>query len=250
MLLPRAKGLLRYAQVFSDFQSIQSFRRLMNDPRHGAAGGPVPLRLRALHGNTIWCRPRTSDVNVIYDTFFEEYHLPPPGVEQPSTILDLGSNIGTTIAHYAALFPDARILGVEIDEGNVETCRRNIAAYADRAAVLWGAAWSDDGMIGYGGDSEWGFRVVEKSTKVVRAYSMDSLIGKLGGRVDFVKMDIEGAEADIFRKSVSWVERVRSLKVEIHEPYSVEQCLEDLAQADIRCEVDTKHHSSVIGLAA
>jgi FkbM family methyltransferase len=35
-------------------------------------------------------------------------------------------------------------------------------------------------------------------------------------RVDFVKMDIEGAEFDIFRDSVRWLDRVDNLAMEVH----------------------------------
>jgi hypothetical protein len=36
--------------------------------------------------------------------------------------------------------------------------------------------------------------------------------------VDFLKMDIEGAEFAIFRDSVKWLERVDNLAMEVHNP--------------------------------
>ena len=81
----------------------------------------------------MWLRPGTSDADVAADTLMRD--LDEVDV-LPRTILDLGSNIGLTIALYAAKFPAARILGVELDSSNLEIAHMN----TDRE-ILWGAAW-------------------------------------------------------------------------------------------------------------
>ena len=99
----------------------------------------VPLRVKALHGQTIYCRSGLADLGVVYDTFEGRYHLPPAGIGAVRTILDLGANIGLTMAHFAVLYPQARILGVELDAGNFALCRKNIEAFGDRCRVLHAA---------------------------------------------------------------------------------------------------------------
>ena len=157
------------------------------------------VRLRLRGGSVVRCRPGTTDAQVFYDTFVAQYHLPPLGFH-PSSILDLGSNIGTTIIHYAGLYPRARILGVELDEGNFLLAQRNIASLGDRCTVLHGAAWWEDGEVTYGGDQEWGRRVQANGIRKAQAYSIPKLLDQLGPTVDFVKMDIEGAEAEILAR--------------------------------------------------
>jgi len=50
------------------------------------------------------------------------------------------------------------------------------------------------------------------------------------GPVDFIKMDIEGAEREVLSKNTGWASAVRSIQVEVHDPYTVEQCERDLRE--------------------
>ena len=216
----------------------------------------VPLRMKALHGGTIWCRSGLSDLGVVYDTFEGRYHLPPEDSRSVRTILDLGSNIGLTIAHYAALFPEAEILGVELDSGNYELCRKNIAPYGKRCQVLNAAVWHTASEVSYGGARESGYAVITGEGQAVKntvsALTVDSLIDKLGaGEVDFVKMDIEGAEKEVLGNAASWIGRVRSIKVEVHPEkastlYTLGMCIEDLERHGMVCTLDARHHACIV----
>jgi FkbM family methyltransferase len=240
--------------TFSDFESIQNYRALW------LASGPntkceqlsaLPLRLRLLKSRTIHCRPSTSDVNVLDDVFRGRYHLPPPNIGSPRRILDLGSNIGLTIVHYAALYPESTILGVELDESNFALCRANIHYFESRCSVILGAVWHENGNeISYGGDRHWGFRVAAADGDAigkVKSISIDALLDHMQWEsVDFVKMDIEGAEREVFSRAGSWVERVRCLKVETHEPYSLHSCVYDLVRLGFETEPDRTHPRALI----
>ncbi|MGH9438813.1 MAG: FkbM family methyltransferase [Terriglobia bacterium] len=227
---------------------MQKYRALQRNCETRAGTGKVEFRVRPLNGNRAYCRQDTTDLKVLADVFFGEYHLPPPDLPEPRRILDLGSNIGLTMAHFACLYPRAQILGIELDRGNLEICRLNISPYADRCEVIWGAAWSHGGQVSYGGKTEWGFRVGETSqaNQSVDAYTLDRLIDRLGTPVDFVKMDIEGAESSVLAHPDSWIQAVRCLKIEIHQPYTVAACVHDLQQAGLSCEIDSRHSACVI----
>jgi FkbM family methyltransferase len=166
------------------------------------------------------------------------------------TILDLRSNIGLTIVHYANLYPEARILGIEMDLNNGNVCRSNIAPYARRCEVLLGAAWKEDGEISYEGDMEWGFSITSESdrdTRRARAFSIPSLIDQLGvRRVDFVKMDVESAEREVLADAGRWSGRVRCMKVEVHpHPTLWPHACTTSSAAGMRCEV-RDHPGSVL----
>lgn len=217
-----------------------------NDAR---SDGLRSLKLRVLGGARIYCRPGTTDINVFDDTFVGQFHLPPGDLRPVRSILDLGSNIGLTMAHYAELYRDARILGIELDGGNAALCEKNIERYGSRCRVICGAAWIEDGEVGYMGNSEWGFYATTESRaeRRVKAYSVGSLIQQLGVLpVDFVKMDVEGAEKLLLAQGDSWISHVRCLKVEIHEPYTVGACLKDLQALGLECTVDPRHPACVM----
>jgi FkbM family methyltransferase len=249
------------ARLVSDAASFRRLRRLENYTTAWGEGELVELRLRGLDGTPVWVRPETSDRWVLHDVFLHRYHLPPPEItpDQARAILDLGSHIGLTIAHLAHRYPQARVVGVETDPESAALCRRNIAAFGSRCEIVEGAVWTSDGeAISYRRQrGELGSRVVQADgatdaePAVARSVSINTLVGQLGPRaIDYVKMDIEGAEERVLRERTEWAERVRSIKVEVHPPYSVEDCRRDLARLGFRASADSRHWASATGIRA
>jgi FkbM family methyltransferase len=237
--------------MFSDCTSLLNYIRLRTS---GNTSGklrraPLTLRLRCLGDQLVYCRPATTDLNVVNDTFFCGHHLPPRDLHI-RTILDLGSNIGLTIAHYAHLYPEARILGVELDSDNAQVGQKNIAPFGQRCELVVGAVWIGDGQVTYGGQAEWGFHVTgeaPRGSNGVPAFGVGSLIRRMGvPRVDFVKMDIEGAEKNVLASARSWIDQVTCLKIEVHSPYTVADCLRDLQLVGMQGQVMENHHGCVL----
>ncbi len=224
---------------------------------------PVNLRIRQLGNRTFTIRPTKADSGVVFDTFIHKFHVPARTdvPQNASVIIDLGSNIGSTIAHFACTYPKAKILGVEMDSENAQLCRTNIAHWPDRCSLIEGAVWFEDGEVQYersGYDTQSftvasgvGSRPAGDSDYItVPAWSIDTLLHAYfpDTAIDYVKMDIEGAESKVLCRNVEWLSRVRCIKVECHEDYSVEQCLQDLRNAVLRAKVDPSHWASVIGV--
>ena len=216
-------------------------------------GVPVDVAIPALGGHVVRVRPATSDVRVIDETFWRRYHLPPPELGVPEVIVDLGSNIGLTMSHFAYLFPDARVAGIELDARNAAICRRNIATWSDRCTVLQAAIWSADGRIAYSREPNeaWAYRVGvedEGESVMVEAKTLDNVLESVLPKetIDFLKVDIEGAEQQLLETGGEWVERVRVMKVETHEPYSQEACLHDLGRIGFSARPDDARPGAVI----
>jgi FkbM family methyltransferase len=221
----------------------------------------VPVRMRCLGGRAAFLRPGTSDVLVAHLTFVCRFHLPPSELPAQSiaSILDLGANIGLTAAHMAQLYPQAKVLAVELDGENASLARINTRASAQRCAVLHGAAWFEAGDVDYVRSAGQEYALTARGRTVgtegrvtVPAYTVgaliDCLLGEATGMVDYVKMDIEGAEADVLTRNTAWAERVRSIKVEVHAPYTAEQCLTDLEAIGFASHLYSDEWDAVVGL--
>lgn len=224
---------------------VLAFRR-----SRASFSGPRAVGLRPLGRKPITLRPRTSDGRVVLDVFVGMFHLPPPDVMRPEVIYDLGTNIGLTVAHYASLFPGARVTGVEPDGPTAEMARRNTAAWGERCRIVTGAVWSSDGPLTFSVDpgEEFGAHVVdsvESSGLTVAGYSLDTLLAD-ESVVDYMKVDIEGAEHEIFSRNTDWASKVRCLNVEIHPPHTVASITADLEQIGFTVDVNRKHWASVI----
>jgi len=242
------------ARVTSDRRSLRTFARLARAPADEpstAVPALARLRLRPLGGREVLVRPGTSDIGTVWGTFARQYHLPPAELGAPSTIWDLGANIGLTMAHFAHLYPRARVLGVELDEDNVALARLNVAAWGDRCQVIHAAVWASDGEVRYrgwaGGTSNYQVTGAEEGTRV-RAVSLAGLVREHGGPVDYLKIDVEGAERELLRDGSGWAEEVRCLKVELHGDYGVEECRADLRRLGFEARRDPDHWACLVGL--
>jgi FkbM family methyltransferase len=224
-ILQRALELPAIARVAADPKSAAELR----NPTFGH------VRVRQLGGEALTIRPGTSDATVVRTTFTGKQHLPP--VTHPALILDLGANIGSTMAHMAHMFPDAIIAGVELDPDNFALCEKNVAPWADRVRLIEAAVWVTDGSVHFQRDSgrENGSHIADQGP-AVRSVSMSSLVAEFGPP-DYVKMDIEGAERDILRAEAEWAAHVRSIKVELHGRYTPAECIADLTRLGFRARV-------------
>ncbi|MGI9081407.1 MAG: FkbM family methyltransferase [Thermoleophilaceae bacterium] len=241
-------------------RSFLVYLRLSRIRRHEGSGGRVVrVRLRPLGGREVLLRPSTSDVDTVWGTFAGRYHLPPPEMRDPRLIWDLGANIGLTMADMANRFPAARILGVELDRENAELARVNLAPWSERCEVVQGGVWPQDGELRYrhfpGGTS--GHQVADvpegfedPGVRTAPAISPGTLLARAGpdAVVDYAKVDVEGAERELLRTGTEWAARVRTITVEVHEPYTVAECERDLDALGFTTRADPRHRACVVGV--
>lgn len=228
----------------------RSFVRYMRLKRLSPA--PVPVRVRALENREALIRPLTSDAAALRDAFAGLYHLPPSSLPPNATILDLGANIGLTAAHYAVLAPTAHVVAVEMDPGNAALARKNVEPWRDRIEVITAAVWWESGTISYSAPPghEYGFHIADSgdaNTRTCSAITVGELVGTYG-RIDFLKMDIEGAEREVLVSAGDWADKVDAIKVETHGHYTADRCARDLEALGFRTTIDDRHWSAVTGV--
>ena len=151
---------------------------------------------------------------------------------QPKTIVDAGANIGLASIYFANKYPDAQIIAIEPEKSNFEMLKKNIAPYPNIIG-LQAALWHKNEEINLldPGLGKWGFMTAMKSTSeisssgtchAVMALTIDKLMMDYSlERIDILKIDIEGAEREVFSNTLAWIEKVDSLIVELHERMKV-----------------------------
>ena len=104
------------------------------------------------------------------------------------------------------------------DSANFEVCRLNLEPYGNRQTLIRGAIWKSEGRLAMqAGNQEWVHRVVDDQSGNVVALTMPSLIARCNGKVDLLKLDIEGSELDVFGEDAQeWLPGIRNIAIELH----------------------------------
>jgi FkbM family methyltransferase len=248
------RRILKYVRVWAQIDGVRSAANyaiaILWWRGSSRSASVVPVGLRSAPDHPLLCRIGSTDPEVLADAFGGLYHRPPADLDEVSRIIDLGSNIGATIVQLATVFPDSQFVGVELDRGNYEMCVANTKHLGNRCTILWAAAWTHDGEVRYGGRQEWEYQVSASGEKRAPALAMATILNRAGGAADYLKMDIEGAERDILRNASEWAPLVRCIRVEVHIPYTTDECIRDLEAAGFRCRMDVDQTEDVIGMNA
>lgn len=140
------------------------------------------------------------------------------GLEKGDVVLDCGANVGVFTRH-ALERGASKVIAIEIAPENLEVLRRNFAAeIADGRVVVYPkGVWDKDEMLtlnvdptNSAGDSVVIQQPNAQASIQVPLTTIDKLVAELGlDRVDFIKMDIEGAEQPALRGARETIRRYK-----------------------------------------
>jgi FkbM family methyltransferase len=205
-------------------------------------------------------RPNTADVGICREVIdCDIYGIRSLHLRKNAWIVDLGAHIGAFSALATELFPEARVIAVEMDSSNTALLRKNIpacihvieaAVVGDRiptgAATLLGSANTAGHFLTF--DNAAGSETFIKGIPVRSigaTVRLDDLITEYAiDTVDLLKMDIEGAEYDVLTSLRSDAfSRIDRIVMELHPwamPHDGEQLILDSLTAQFNVCVGAK----------
>ena len=172
-------------------------------------------------------RPRTTDLTTFEQIFVSRnYNLKFPFI--PSVIIDCGANTGLASIFFASKFPQAKIISIEPESSNFAALQKNTKAYP-QISPLKKAIWNNDGnlFIEDVGKGEYAYTVRESTDKgnhnrkivgEIECITLNTILKQFSlSQIDLLKIDIEGAEREIFKDKLEWLDVTRSIVIEIHD---------------------------------
>ncbi|GIX44449.1 MAG: FkbM family methyltransferase [Candidatus Hydrogenedentota bacterium] len=183
--------------------------------------GLVHLRLR-LRGAV---RPvelilRSTDVGDIASLFENVVESDVRSLFQsaPRFVVDAGAHIGVFSLIVSAYFPEARILAIEPNRANIEILERNFSANQVHGDIQPVALWNENTPVGFsGGQSNAGRIQPDEREEQVQARTLSSILGDSISEVDFLKLDIEGAELAVLPDVLPQLPQTACIYVELHD---------------------------------
>lgn len=205
----------------------------------------------------LYFRSQGSDFPTMISSFLDGFHRPALKLPPNPVIFDLGMNVGYTVVDFKHHYPKSRIIGVEMDKGNINIARKNIEGMED-VEIYHAAIYHKNDTICYdASDEPDAFRAQSNSPENaslvhVEAMTVDQLIARVGvDYVDYLKMDIEGAEQEVFSNSdLEWLNKIGQVNIEIHESVDKDMIVAALTKHGIEVQNHAKHWSSIIGWRA
>lgn len=141
---------------------------------------------------------------------------PSDTVRPGDTVIDCGAHVGTFAAD--ALARGAKqVIAIEPDQTNIECLRRNFRKEiaTGQLVLVPKAAWSEETLLKFtisDANSGMGSAVIKTGTREIEvpATTIDAIIRDYGiERVDYLKMDIEGAERHALQGGLETLKRFR-----------------------------------------
>ena len=152
-------------------------------------------------------------------------------------IIDCGSNIGLSVLYFKQLYPNSEIICFEPDKAIFNLLIDNLNTFQIQGIRCENAAvWNSNGFINFNSDGHVGGKIDEtqngKLTKSIRL--RDFLVST----VDFLKIDIEGAEYELLIDCKDVLHCVENIFIEYHsqpdEPQKLDEILGILRTAGFR----------------
>lgn len=192
---------------------------------------------------------RLSGLTLCYDdalSLYMEYkHIFDWGVydfrpQSPAPrVLDCGAHIGLSALRFLRLAPGARVTCFEPDPRVVPLLRQNLRQNADGRAVevVTAALAAKRGKAAFVDDGADGGALSPHTDSAAHAQTVATvrLSDYLNQPVDFLKMNIEGAELDVLREAAPKLHNVRQLVVEYHGFPQPGQVLHELLELLHQC---------------
>lgn len=154
---------------------------------------------------------------------YQEYLLPLEDF-QPKLILDCGGNIGCSAIYFANKYPDAQIYSVEPEKNNFKLLSFNTLLYENVHAIN-SALWDKETFIrvedrGFGNLGWMTFETTSEDSTAFKTVTVSKLLKDSGfDTIDLLKIDIEGAEKEVFGAEDvhDWLSKVKVLTIELHD---------------------------------
>lgn len=157
----------------------------------------------------------------INELFVNEFYKFRTNKDRPK-IIDCGSYIGTSILYFKVNYPNALVLGFEPDEKNYSILKLNFDNWNFSDTNIMNAAiWIKNGSISFKSVGNMSSKIEtdtnennnKENVKCVRLKDF------LNEEIDFLKIDIEGAEYSVLRDCSDELKNVKNLFVEYHGKY-------------------------------
>ncbi len=178
------------------------------------------LRSHKLLGKKTFYRNNYEYLHALEEIFIQEIYL--QKLPKNAFIIDCGSHIGISVIYLKFICNDATIIAYEPDKNNFDLLQLNVNSHNLKGVELKNeAVWKENKSLNFLSNSNMGSKLVLNETgttsKLVKAIRLKNLLIK---KIDFLKIDIEGAEYEVLLDIQDNLHFVNNLFIEYHGSFN------------------------------
>lgn len=144
-------------------------------------------------------------------------------------IIDCGVNIGLSLISFKKMYPEAKIIGFEPDPVIFKIAKKNISnARLFDVNLIEKAVWSEERVLSFFQEGSAGGRLTSslaKETIDVKTFNLKTILNQ---EIDFLKIDIEGAEYHLIKDISANLNFVNNIFIEYHSTINEKQNLDEI----------------------
>jgi len=178
--------------------------------REGKVARIAGMEIQYPDKNSLW--------TLVHEVFVEEDYFFESASESP-VIIDCGAHVGFSICYFKWLYPNAKITAFEPVTENFNLLRDNVERNSMKDVRIFNLALGrddcDDDFYLSETDSMAGSCLDFNKGRAIKM-RYDKLSKYMNGDIDFLKMDIEGAEWEVLEEIKPKLQQVKNLYIEMH----------------------------------
>ena len=238
----------KYARARRYIAEFRALRRLEGLPRYQPAS-------TLLLGRRLQLVDAASFLSAYHQIFKRNIYRFASEIDSPR-IIDGGANIGLSVIYFKQLFPHSRITAFEPDAQVFSALRANMKTFGyEDIELVPKALWSANTKLTFMAEGADGGRIARsadlmRTAKVQPKFESVATVclrDYLAEPVDFLKLDIEGAETEVLLHCADLLANVKHLFVEYHsfknEPQSLPRLLQILTDNGFRFHLHSSNET-------
>ncbi len=223
-----------FVREWWSYMSLRSIMRLREYEVRNARGEQIEgetleLQLKSPVRGQVSLREVGSDILTFNEVIKEQvYKNISTHLKHCDKVIDLGANIGLASLYFANRYPTCRLFAVEPHPDTYRMLVHNLRELVDSGrcrtlrAAVWGSEKALVADLSHGSDHYSAFATQEGLGGENQEETMTGLpILKIIAesefeKIDLLKIDIEGAEVELFKGESNWLNEVRAIAIEFH----------------------------------
>lgn len=154
-------------------------------------------------------------------------------------IIDAGANIGLSVIYFKLLYPSARIVAFEPEEEIYAVLKSNVNSFQlNDVECIRKAVWNKDTVLSFHSEGSDAGRILIDGKKTTTEVEATRLKPYITGKVDLLKMDIEGSELVVLSDIKDSLGNIERIFIEYHSfennPQELSAILKILEEAGYR----------------